>query len=246
MGPFLTLRHASTELLRKDFEANLRKGRAFVPAAPGVNERDFCQLRIEPPHAGKPWCTEAEVVWLDPAGSGIGLSFVAFDAIARDALRSFIATAAPVAPASAHAPGSGPPVPPATLNLHDRIRQLDVAGRDALARQGNFPERAALERCYGGSVWEGLLHNPDLTPREVVQIARNTNLAVPLVTLIVANRAWTADVAVSQALLGNPRLSVAHLDRVLRSLPQAELTRIGEQPNLRLQVRQAAKRLMRR
>src|SRR5690606_11575959 len=104
----------------------------------------------------------------------------------------------------------------------------------------------ALERRYGSSVWEGLLHNPQITPREVLRMAKSTSLPSGLVNLIVSNRAWLADAAISQALLGNPRVSGPHLERVLRALPQAEIQRVAEQTSVRMQVRQAAKRLIRR
>jgi hypothetical protein len=77
-------------------------------------------------------------------------------------------------------------------------------------------------------------------------MAKSTSLPTGLVNLIVSNRAWLSDSAINQALLANPRLSGAHLERVLRALPQAEIQRVAEQSSVRMQVRQAAKRLIRR
>jgi hypothetical protein len=109
-----------------------------------------------------------------------------------------------------------------------------------------LPERVALERRYGSSMWEGLLHNPQITPREVQRMAKSTSLPTGLVNLIVSNRGWLSDPAINQALLGNPRVSGAQIERVLRALPQAEIQRVAEQSSVRMQVRQAAKRLIRR
>jgi hypothetical protein len=136
--------------------------------------------------------------------------------------------------------------PPSARRLHDRIRDLSIAEREVVARQGGLPERVALERRFGSSVWEGLLHNPQLTPREVLRMAKSTALPATLVNVIVANKGWLADGSVQSALLTNPRVSGANLDRVLRALPQAELVRVSEQAGLRMQVRQGAKRLIRR
>ncbi len=257
MGTELTLRHASVEELERDFQDHLRKGRAFVPGASGLGERDLCTLRIEHPNGVDACSLPAEAVWIDPGSpGGTGLSFVAFDAVAQEALRRFVATAAGEpgarapddvgddAAAPASEPGSDSGRAPG--NVHERIRALDLKERDALARQCALPERVALERRFGSSVWEALLHNPQITPREVLRMAKSTSLPTNLVALLVANRAWTTDSAINQALLENPRVSGAHLDRVLRALPQAELTRVAEQSRLRLQVRQAAKRLIRR
>ena len=45
MGIELILRHESAEHLTHDFEANLRKGRAFVPGSSGLSQRELCGLR---------------------------------------------------------------------------------------------------------------------------------------------------------------------------------------------------------
>jgi hypothetical protein len=256
MGTELILEHASAERLKQDFEANLRKGRAFVPGPSGLAERELCTLRLEPPGGGEPLRIPAEAVWIDArAEGGTGLSFVGFDAIAQSALAAFVSAACAVgeAPepgeatpsAAPDAEGEGEPASSAR-HLHDRIRDLDIGARDVVARQGSLPERVALERRYGSSVWEGLLHNPQITPREVQRMAKSTSLPSTLVNTIVANRAWLADPAINQALLDNPRLSGPHVERVLRALPQAELARVAERTSVRMQVRQAAKRLIRR
>jgi hypothetical protein len=266
MGTELILRHATAQSLAVDFEANLRKGRAFVPGRSGLVERDLCTLCIAAPAGGEPLRLQAEAVWIDagPEG-GTGVSFVAFDARVRDELAAFVARAAeavvapaepePVLPDDAGDADASPPAaedradgpePSSARFLHDRIRQLDLAARDGLARQGSLPERVALERRFGSSVWEGLLHNPQITPREVRHMAKSGSLPTNLVSLIVSNRAWLSDAAVAHALIENPRVSGVQLERVLRVLPQADLVRLSEQSSLRMQVRQAAKRLIRR
>jgi hypothetical protein len=267
MGTELTLRHVSGELLLHDFEANLRKGRAFVPGPSNMAERDFCTLCIEAPGGGAPHRVRAEAVWIDAAGTG--LSFVDFDPVSQSALRAFIEAA--VNEPEAQAPreldaerdgaasvepdgdaGPDPEIPPGSDvtpsagNLHERMRVLDVAQRDVLARQGSLPERVALEQRYGSSVWEGLLRNPQLTPREVLRMAKSASLPATLASSIAANKAWVADGAINQALLSNPRVSGASLNLVLEGLSQADLTRVSGQSSLRMQVRQAAKRLIRR
>jgi hypothetical protein len=287
MGTELILRHASAEHLVSDFEANLRKGRAFVPGAQGLAQREHCQLRIEHPIRARAFCVRSEAVWVDPSTpGGTGVSFLDFDAAAQDALRAFVAGAgsaesepasaavggAVLSPGTRATPSSRATVPaaagsgadfaaidsdpssepgpdlssPAARNLHERVRTLDLTEREAMARQGSLPERVALERRFGSSVWEGLLHNPQITPREVQRMAKSTSLPTGLVNLVVANRAWLSEPAINQALLGNPRLSGAHLERVLRALPQADIQRVAEQSSVRIQVRQAAKRLIRR
>jgi hypothetical protein len=102
----------------------------------------------------------------------------------------------------------------------------------------------ALERTFGGSVWEGLLQNASLTVPEVAQIAKKGTLPQPLVALIVANGGWLASGEVRRALLSNPRVNGAQLERVLRATPQPELKQIARLSPYRSQVRMAAKKLV--
>jgi len=266
MGAELTLRYAGTAELEQDFESNLKKGRAFVPGAAGLSDRTPCVLRIEHPTGGAALELPAEAVWIShhPETGGIGLELVQFDSEARDSLRAFVATSEPpprtfsgmrarvtLEELSAEAaesadPDASPESGRALRNLHDRVRDLSLADRDSLARQGTLPERVALERRFGSSVWEGLLQNPQLTVREVCHMAKSPNLPTNLVNLMVSHAGWVSDSSIRTALLGNPRVSGAHLERVLRACSQNELRALAEQSSLRIQVRAGAKRLIRR
>jgi hypothetical protein len=275
MGAELTLRYSGAEELAQDFESNLRKGRAFVPGASGLPQRAPCTLHIEHPEGGATLDLPAEAVWISehPETGGIGLEIVNFDARVRDSLQAFVAaTGEPpraisgtrrrtMQPAEvAPEPDSGEETISQTAptrrnlheaartarNLHERVRELSVEERNALARQGSLPERVALERRYGGSVWEGLLQNPQLTSREVCQMAKSGNLPPSLINQIVSNAAWVADTSVRNALLQNPRVAGTHLERLLRGASQTELRSIAEQTSVRMQVRTTAKRLIRR
>ena len=265
MGVELTLRYSAAQELAEDFESNLKKGRAFVRGASGLPQRAACTLHIEHPEGGATLDLPAEAVWVseDPETGGIGLEIVNFDAQTRESLEAFVAAAKeplraksgtrrrPEQPAQAAIePGPGEDIisqtAPTKRNLHERVRELSVEERNALARAGNLPERVALERRYGSAVWEGLLQNPQLTAREVCVMAKSSNLPTNLINQIVANAAWLADNSIRSALLQNPRVSASHLERVLRATPQAELRTITEQNNVRMQVRSTAKKLIRR
>jgi hypothetical protein len=265
MGAELTLRYSAAEELAEDFESNLRKGRAFVRGASGLPQRGACTLHIEHPEGGATLDLPAEAVWISehPETGGIGLQIVNFDAQMRDSLEAFVAAAneplrarsgtrrrtvqpAELAPEPSPSDGIISQTAPTKRNLHERVRELSLEQRDALAREGTLPERVALERRYGGSVWEGLLQNPQVTPREVCQMAKSGNLPTHLITQIVSNAGWLADNSIRSALLQNPRVSGTHLERVLRTASQAELRTLAEQTNVRMQVRSTAKRLIRR
>jgi hypothetical protein len=254
-GRTLRLEYPDSAALARDFEGNLKKGRAFIAGATELRERDACRVAIVHPESGAEHVLEAEAVWLNPDSQhpGVGVSFTGFDAARRDALLAFIEAVAEASadeqvafepPPDSLADSLGPSSSGAHRNLYDRMRSLSPDQRGELAREGSLPERVALERCFGGSVWESLLQNPQLTTREVARFAKSSSLPGTLVNLIVNNRAWLADSGVQQALLANPRVGGAQLERVLRALPQSEIARVATQTSYRLQVRTAAKRLI--
>jgi hypothetical protein len=237
--PELRLEFDDAAHLREQWQSNLRKGRAFVVGATGIAERDLCQLVIVHPVTGETRCVAADAVWVkrEEPGAGVGLEFQGFDAAAAASLEQFVA--ATESAAGAARGGSA-------RSLWDRIRHLTVHERDVMARQGTLPERVALERQFGGAVWETLLANPNLTPPEVMRIAKNGTLPTPLVASIAANPAWLAVPEIQRALLSNPRVSGTHLDRVLRALPPADLVRVAQQTSYPAATRLAAKRLAKR
>jgi hypothetical protein len=131
----------------------------------------------------------------------------------------------------------------ASLNIHERIRQLSLREREIVGRSGTLAERVALERAFGGSVWEALLQNPQLTAPEVARMAKNGSLPIPLVGVIVGNSGWLGSGEVRRALLSNPRVSGLNLDRVLRATPRVELKQVAQMTAYRSEVRAAAQKL---
>ncbi len=126
----------------------------------------------------------------------------------------------------------------------EKVRALNAAGRDRIARRGALKERVALERAYGPAVWESLLSNPLLSTAEVARIAKNRTVAQPILSTIVANSAWLAKGEVRRALLSNPRLMESQIERTLRALPLSELKLTLKQSAYPVRVRNIAKRLL--
>jgi hypothetical protein len=226
--PQLHLRHEDLEALQADFEQNLRLGRAFVTGAAELEERDGCELLLVHPETGDTLSLSAEVVWVkaDEPGSGTGLVLRELDAKDAARLASFVQEkkAAP-------------------QNVHERVRGFSAAEQMRCAREGDLPERVALERVYGKAVWEALLENPRVTVPEIARITRKGNAPKPLLEKIAANAAWMGSGELRRALLTNTRLGGASIDKVLRSLPKAELALAARQSSYPMPVRQAAKKL---
>jgi hypothetical protein len=192
-----------------------------------------CELCIVHPTTAAELRLEAEAVWVkaDEPGAGVGLE-----------LR--------MTPDTAQRLGEFPdaasetPDERVSRNVYERVRSLSSRERETMARQGSLMERVALERTYGSSVWEGLLSNPQLTPPEVMRIAKNGTLPQPLAGAIVANAGWLAQPEVQRALLGNPRVIGVHLDRVLRAMSRTDLLRLVQTGGNRPAVRTAAKKIL--
>ena len=255
----LRLEFDSVEALRESYDSNLRKGRAFIPGHHTVAERELCEVVLVHPDSGLTFTVVADAVWvnLDPPGPGVGVQFENFGDARQAELKEFVeqAAAEPGPPVADEAPADTEGAALETgrafavnrpRNVHERIRTLSLRERESTARQGTLAERVALERCFGASVWEALLQNPQLTSPEVMRIAKNGNLPKPLVGQIVSNAAWVAKPEVQRALLSNPRVAGQHLERVLRAMSQADLTRVAQQSSYRMPVRAAAKKLLRK
>lgn len=133
---------------------------------------------------------------------------------------------------------------PAYRNAFERVRHMSVHERERLARTGNLTERTALERSFGGAVWEALLTNPQLTGPEIARIAKNGTVPAPLLNHIASNAAWLSRAEVRRALLANTRLAGPSIERVLRATPLSELRLVVQQTAYPARVRSVARKLL--
>lgn len=229
-----TLLYETHAELEQDFKENLCKRRAFVPGRCAVQERSHVAVRLDRADTQESFDWGGEVVWISREGPmlGTGIELVTLGEFEQVELEQFLAAREASDDAER------------IRNVHDRVRQLSTIERDKLARTGRLPERVALERQYGGVVWEALLQNPQLTQPEVVKIAKNGGLPKPLVALLVSNAGWLAKPEVRRALLTNPRVDGLNLDRVLNAMPVNDRSQVARSTAYRAQVRAAAKRLV--
>lgn len=248
--PELVLTIADAAALRALFEEQLSKRRAFLPGAGGVEPQMACDLVLR--HGERSHRLAAEVVYVkaeDP-GRGIGLQLGALDAKAMGELRAFVESgvdAAPIEGKSAEKEAVSKEERDEAVRaplFHERMRTLTNVEQLKLAANGTLPERIAIERMYGPTVWETLLRNSRLTIPEVARIARKGTLPRPLVDAIAANGTWLAAGEVQRALLSNPRSTTATIARVLSAMPRSDLARATQQTAYPMAVRNAAKKML--
>lgn len=241
--PHIVLKFDSIESLQKEFQRNLRTGGAFSPGTSGLAERTSCVLVLTHPESGQRLELPAEVVYVkaeDP-GKGVGVHIQDFGPAVVERLREFCSPTHPEAtPAQQQEEG----FKPASAAITDRLRGLSLAEQLKVAREGALPQRVALERIYGKSVWEALLQNPRVSPPEVARIARMGMAPLNVLEFICGNAAWLAAGEVRRALLSNPRLGDDGMMRVLRAMPRHELSSIVSQTVYHQKVRKAAKALL--
>ena len=270
--PELQVSPKSVVALQELYEKELRHHRIFVAGCFSLTDREPCSLVLMHP-SGAAFTIPAEAVYIKPddPGAGAGLDLIGLDASRLAELESFVNQPSPnsnvadTSRADAEAMDrSGADTDFADqsdadayftdltdaeahkktpLNIYERIRQLHLREREAMGRSGTLAERVALERAFGGSVWEALLQNPQLTAPEVARMAKNGSLPIPLVGVIVSNGGGLGSGEVRRALLSNPRVSGLNLDRVLRATPRVELKQVAQLTAYRSEVRAAAQKL---
>jgi len=190
-----------------------------------------------------------ELAGMSAAATATAAAATATDAAAAPDADAAAAAAADAADAAAAAAADDDDADPESrkipLNVHERLRGLNLAQQIKLAHSGETAERIVLERLYGKNVWEALLRNPRITGPEVARMARMGSLPRPLVEVIVGNGAWLQVPEVRRALLSNPRLAPDQVLRVLRLLPKHELKLVPAQTAYPFPVRDAARRILR-
>ena len=217
--------------MQRDYEENLIKGRVFVEGYLAAEERSQVRLVFVRPGGEETFQCWGEVIGVNREGAvhGTGVKLAQLTHAERRELHRFASSAPRL---SEH---------PASMNS-DVAPGLLAIERETVARSGSLSARVALERRFGGLVWEGLLQNPEITAPEVARIAQNTTLPKPLLDAIVSNRAWLAKPEVRHALLANSAVDGPVLERVVQALPLGECEQVARSRAFRQKVRLAAKR----
>jgi len=244
----LVLELPTAEAVATEWTTHLSAGGAYVKGA--TAERDArCLLVLRGP-GGSELEVPGKVVYCGPEGVGIELA----DKLPVKAWVEQMQGPPEPEPAQPDEPDEpaaddddddDPERDPAARNVFERLRGMTVAAQLKLARDSDVPsERMALERMYGKTVWESLLKNSRVTHPEVARIARMGTLPRPMLELIVANTAWLRSPEIRRALLGNKRLAVEMIQRVLRLLPKPELRLVPNQTAYPSSVRDVARRML--
>jgi len=260
--PRLIIEFATLDELFEQIASNLRKGRAWVPGRHDLCPLQACELVLVHPVSGQCLPLPAEAVYLASEGApGTGVEIKEPLEQLIELLENFAAMGHgeeeadqaecdeaelqdDSSEASCALPEDREDRRAPAVSAAAKVRGLNAAGRERIAKRGTLTERIALERAYGPAVWEALLANALLSTAEVAKIAKNHTATQPILAIIVASNAWLNKPEIRRALLSNPRLTEQQVERTLRALPVTELRLVLKQAAYPGRVRLKAKRLL--
>lgn len=123
-----------------------------------------------------------------------------------------------------------------------KVAQMTVPQRLALAMKGTREERAILVRDPNKLVSLAVLSSPKLTETEVEAIARMTNVTEEVPRTIAATRSWVKSYAICAALVKNPKTPVAVSMNLLVRLNDRDLRNLSTDRNVPEVLRTTARK----
>ena len=125
-----------------------------------------------------------------------------------------------------------------------RIANLNVANRIALAMKGNREERAILIRDPNRIVTAAVLSSPKMTETEAASIAKMQNVSEDVLRTIAKNRSWLKNYSVILACVKNPKTPVALSINLMARLMEKDLKLLSTDRNVPDALRTQARRKM--
>jgi len=129
-----------------------------------------------------------------------------------------------------------------TQTALQRIANMTIAQRIALAMKGNREERAILIRDPNRIVTAAVLSSPKMNDTEVVAIAKMQNVSEDVLRTIATNRAWLKNYGVVLAVVKNPKTPVAMSMRLMARLIEKDLKLLTTDRNVPDALRTQARR----
>jgi hypothetical protein len=248
--------------LRQDLDGQLTHGGILVQSAPppGLEFQARVSLEIVVPDGRS---VRGEGVVLHLHGSGQPGIAVTFPPKQVEALRSLLAGAGPdpqEARASRHevvpegqedphgeAPGASEAQTPAQQTptrqaAERRLLELSSAEKIQVALHGSAEERTAILRDRNKMLHPYVLRNPQISPEEVLAIAKNPLTGAELLQIIAGNKDWVQRPAIALALVRNPKTPQGSGLRALDFVHPVELRQIAKVANAPPHIVQAARK----
>lgn len=124
-----------------------------------------------------------------------------------------------------------------------RLQQMQVPERMRLAMKAGRPERQILLRDSSPQVLMGLLANPRLEEKEVVELVKSPSAASGVLERVAKDRRWSSHYEIRLNVVRNPRTPPLVAQRLLPGLNKKDLGVLSKSGAVREVVRKAALRL---
>ncbi len=131
---------------------------------------------------------------------------------------------------------------PVAAQALQKIAQLSIPKRLALAMKGTREERAILIRDPNKLISLAVLSSPKLTETEVESFARMTSVSEEIPRAIAGTRSWAKSYAICAALVKNPKTPLAISMNLLSRLNDKDLRSLSTDRNVPEVLRSTARR----
>lgn len=124
-----------------------------------------------------------------------------------------------------------------------RIRAMNVSQRAMLAMKGDRTERRILLRDGSAQVLQGLLTNPRIEPKEILQLVKSTHVTAAILQRVAGDARWGKNLEVVTAVSRHPQTPSPLAIGLLERLRTPDLRLMSKMSGgLRENVRRAALR----
>ena len=130
--------------------------------------------------------------------------------------------------------------------LLQRLSDMTIAQKVALAQKGNKTVRSALVKERNKLVCTAAIKNPGVNEAEAAAIAMNRSVSDDVIRIICNNREWTRSYQVKVALVNNPKTPMATAMRFLGIMRNPDLKNISRSKSIPSALAKAAKAMLRK
>ncbi len=242
----LFVRYSRPADLVADFETQFQEGGLLVRVEPPAGAKLFDDVELQLETLAGRLVLPAQIVQI-VAGAGVALTFDASDADLLSAIDEARGAGELAGPPPEHGvvadegisdpPGSAPScVAAAPLR--------GAAAKVHTAMHGTKEERMRIMREGDRSLHHYVLRNPGLQLDEITAIAKMSTVAPDLLKAITDRREWIGRPEIALALVRNPKCPVPLAIRMLQHVGAADLRRLAKGGGLRMQILQAARKIV--
>lgn len=215
----------------RSFVESARRDQGFVVELPQPLAL-YEELRVVLSGGGDRLELPVRVLQVFPGGSG-GRS-TALQVVELERLQRFEASLARESPEGAEMSDASPAF---------RIRKMNVSQKMLLAAKASRTERQILLRDSSPQVLMGLLANPHIEDREVLEIVKSSHAASGVLQRVAKDRRWSGSYDIRLAVVKNPKTPAILAQRLLPTLRKNDLGVLAKSSNVREAVKGAALRL---